>query len=148
MRETVAVLICVGTPNYMKTIVSLLSAALVLGGLFVATPVQAEDKKPEVNKPAKKKNGFFPFRGLIKSVDAEKGTISLKGAKGKPDRVFAVGKEAKLTLDGKATKLADIKAGMFVGGRAKRAEGQSDTAVTINVRTKKPERKKKPKKDS
>ncbi len=141
-------LICAGTPNYMKTIVSLLSAALLLGGLFVATPGQAEDKKPEVNKPAKKKSGFFPFRGLIKSVDAEKGTFSLNGAKGKSDRVFAVGKEAKLTLDGKATKLADIKAGMFVGGRAKRAEGQSDTAVTINVRTKKPERKKKPKKDS
>ena len=132
----------------MKTIVSLLSAALVLGGLFIVAPVQAEDKKPEVNKPAKKKSGFFPFRGLIKAVDAEKGTISLNSAKGKPERVFALGKEAKLTLDGKAAKLADIKAGMYVGGRAKRAEGKADTAVTANVRTKRPERKKKPEKDS
>lgn len=135
-------------PYHMKINVSLLSAALVLGGLFFTTPVQAEDKKPEVQKNEKKKSDFFPFRGLIKSVDAKKGTISLNGAKGKSDRVFAVGKQAKLTLDGKATKLADIKAGMFVGGRAKRAEGKADTAVTVNVRTKKPERKKKPKKDS
>tara|TARA_B100000287_G_C20583630_1_gene761402 strand:+ start:763 stop:951 length:189 start_codon:yes stop_codon:yes gene_type:complete len=38
---------------------------------------------------------------MIKSVDSKKGTISLPGAEGKPDRVFTLSKEAKLTLDGK-----------------------------------------------
>lgn len=135
----------------MRTLITpLLSAAIVFGGLFVCPSAFADDqdKKADKEKPAKKKRAFFPFRGQIKVVDAKKGSISLNGAKGKPDRVFVIAKEAKLTLDGKAAKLADIKAGMYVGGRAKRAEGKPDEAHTINVKTKKPERKKKPKKDS
>ena len=131
-----------------KLIVPLLSAAIAFGGLFVGSSAFADDKKPDKEKPAKKKRAFFPFRGQIKAVDAEKGSFSLNSAKGKPDRVFVIAKEAKLTLDGKAAKLADIKAGMYVGGRAKRAEGKPDEAHTVNVKTKKPERKKKPKKDS
>ena len=131
-----------------KLTVPLLSAAIAFGGLFIGSSAVADDKKVDKEKPAKKKRAFFPFRGQIKAVDAEKGSLSLNSTKGKPDRVFVIAKEAKLTLDGKAAKLADIKAGMYVGGRAKRAEGKPDEAHTVNVKTKKPERKKKPKKDS
>ena len=88
---------------------------------------------------------------LDKAVDAEKGTITLPGARGKgkdgkakPDRVFALAKKVKLTLDGKEAELADIKAKMWVGGRAKRLSETSVEAVTVNVKTKRPERKKKP----
>ena len=84
-----------------KIFVSLLSAAIVFGGLFVETSAFADDKKANKEKPAKKKSAFYPFRGPIKAVDTEKGTITLPGAKGKPDRVFALAKEVKLTLDGK-----------------------------------------------
>ena len=127
-----------------KIFVSLLSAAIGFGGLFVETSAFADDKRADKEKPAKKKSAFYPFRGPIKAVDAEKGTITLPGAKGKPDRVFALAKEVKLTLDGKAAKLADIKAKMWVGGRAKRLSETSVEAVTANVKTKRPERKKKP----
>ena len=132
-------------------IIPLLSAAIVFGGLFTETSAFADDKKAPPEKPAKKKSAFFPFRGMIKAVDAEKGTITLPGARGKgkdgkakPDRVFALAKKVKLTLDGKEAELADIKAKMWVGGRAKRLSETSVEAVTVNVKTKRPERKKKP----
>ena len=131
-----------------KIFVPLLSAAIVFGGLFVETSAFADDKKADKEKPAKKKREFLPFRGKIKAVDAEKNTISLNAAKGKPDRVFTLAKDAKLTLDGKEAKLADVKVGMFVGGSYTRASKTEASAHTVNVLTKrkKPARKKKPKK--
>ena len=109
---------------------------------------QADDKKKPEKKQAdkKKKSGFFPFRGLIKSVDVDKKTITIPGAKGKPDRVFFVTDTTKLRgLDKKATKLEDIKSGQFVGGRAKKRDDGKSEATTINLRPK-PEPRKKPKK--
>ena len=129
-----------------KIFVPLLSAAIVFGGLFVETSAFADDKKADKEKPAKKKREFLPFRGKIKAVDVEKNTISLNAAKGKPDRVFTLAKDAKLTLDGKEAKLADIKAGMFVGGSYTRASKTEANAHTVNVKTKRTPRKKQPKK--
>jgi len=127
-----------------KIFIPLLSAAIAFGGLFVETSAFADDKKEAKEKPAKKKREFLPFRGKIKAVDTEKNTISLNAAKGKPDRVFALAKEVKLTLDGKEAKLADIKVGMYVGGSYKRISKTEAEARTVNVKTKRPERKKKP----
>jgi hypothetical protein len=127
-----------------KIFAPLLSTAIIFGGLFIETSAIAADKKDAKEKPAKKKREFLPFRGKIKAVDAGENTISLNAAKGKPDRVFTLAKEAKLTLDGKEAKLADIKVGMFVGGSYKRLSKTKTEARTVNVHTKKPERKKKP----
>ena len=127
-----------------KIFIPLLSAAIAFGGLFIETSAFAADKKETKEKPAKKKREFLPFRGKIKAVDAEKNTISLNAAKGKPDRVFTLAKEAKLTLDGKEAKLADIKEGMYVGGSYKRISKTKSEARMVNVKTKRPERKKKP----
>lgn len=127
-----------------KLFVPLFSAAIIFGGLFTESSAFADDKKETPEKPAKNKSAFFPFRGMIKEVDAKKGTLTLPGAKGKPDRIFALAKKVKLTLDGKKADFKDIKAKMWVGGRAKRLSETSVEAVTVNVKTKKPERKKKP----
>ena len=121
-----------------KLITPLLSAAIIFGGLFIESTARADDDKVLKEKPAKKKSGFYPFRGIIKSVNTRKNTINLAGAKGKPDRVFVLAKDAKLKLDGDATELSEIKAGMFVGGRAKRASEKLVEAHTVNVRTKAP----------
>jgi hypothetical protein len=129
-----------------KIFIPLLSAAIAFGGLFIETSAFADDKKADKEKPAKKKREFLPFRGKIKAVDTEKNTISLNAAKGKPDRVFTLAKDAKLTLDGKEAKLADIKAGMFVGGSYTRASKTEANAHTVNVKTKRTPRKKQPKK--
>ena len=123
-----------------KLITPLLSAAIIFGGLFIESTARADDEKAPAEKSARK----LPFRGKIKAVDTEKNTISLNAAKGKPDRVFTLAKEAKLTLDDKEAKLADIKEGMYVGGSYKRISKTETEARTVNVKTKRPERKKKP----
>ena len=128
-----------------KVITPLLSAAIFFGGLFIESNARADDDKAPTEKPTKKKSGFYPFRGIIKSVDAKKNTISLAAAKGKPDRVFMLVKDAKVKLDGETTELSEIKAGMFVGGRAKRVSEKLVEAHTVNVLTKAPI-KRKPKK--
>ena len=125
-----------------NSLIPLLSAAFIFGGLLTEKNTFAEDKKAPPEKPAKKKSAYFPFRGMIKTVDTEKGTLTLPGAKGKPDRVFVLAKEAKLTLDGEKADIKDIKAKMWVGGRAKRLSPESVEAVTVNVKTKKPAEKK------
>ena len=129
--------------TFVKTLLTaLLSTAVLTAGITA----QADDKKAPEKKQAdqKKKSGFFPFRGLIKSVDVAKKTITLPGAKGKPDRVFAVTATTKLRgLDKKSVKLEDIKAAQYVGGRAKRVEKGNPEATTVNLR---PAPKKKPKK--
>ena len=127
---------------------TLLTALLSTAVLTAGITAQADDKKAPDKKQADKKQdkrkGFFPFRGVIKSVDVAKKTVTLPGAKGKPDRVFAVTTTTKLRgLDKKPVKLADIKPGQFVGGRAKKTEKGNPEATTINLR---PAPKKKPKK--
>ena len=130
----------------MKNIyLSLLSAAVIGSGLFVHS-LRLLRRKTEIRKTGQKEKCFFPFRGKIKSVDAEKSVLTLPGAKGKPDRVFTLVKEAKLTLDGEKAKLGDIKAGMYVGGRAKRISETKVEAHTINVKSKAPNVKNRPRK--
>ncbi len=137
----------------MKTIFvkTLLTALLSTSVLTAGITAQADDKKAPSKKQADKKQdkrkGFYPFRGLIKSVDIANKTITLTGAKGKPDRVFAVTTTTKLRgLDKKTVKLENIKPGQHVGGRAKKLEKGNPEATTINLRPK-PKPIKKPKKN-
>ena len=136
--------VSLGNPKMVmkKLITPLLSAAIIFGGLFIESTARADDEKA----PAEKSERKLPFRGKIKAVDVEKNTISLNAAKGKSDRVFTLAKDAKLTLDGKEAKLADIKAGMFVGGSYTRASKTEANAHTVNVKTKRTPRKEQPKK--
>ena len=132
---------------FKHLLTALLSTAVLTAGISTA---QADEKKAPDKKQADKKKdkrkGFYPFRGIIKSVDVAKKTITLPGAKGKPDRVFLVTTTTKLRgLDKKPIALKDIKPGQYVGGRAQKPKTKDGkpTATTINVR---PKPKKKPKK--
>ena len=53
------------------------------------------------------------FSAPLKSVDAAKNTltVTVDSRQGKVDKVYQVAKDAKVTVDGKEAKLADLKAG-------------------------------------
>lgn len=53
------------------------------------------------------------LEGTIKSVDAAKSSLTVTDKGGK-DVTVSVNKDAKITLDGKAAKLSDLKAGQHV----------------------------------
>ncbi len=130
-------------PIAIRTIRSIALASALAASLVVTT--QADDKKPGEQPPkkaTKETSGYFPFNGVVKAVDVAKKTITLPGAKGKPDRVFLVTDTTKLQNDGKAIKLEDIQPGQQVGGRAKKGSDGKDEAATINIQPKKTEPKK------
>ena len=67
--------------------------------------------------------------GTVKAVDATAGTITLEGKKKKngttdPDQTIAVAKSAKVSIDGEAKTLADVKAGV-----------QATLALTVDQKT-------------
>ena len=91
-----------------------------LVGLFAATVLafgapaglSAADKADKATKKAAKQAAV---QGTVKAVDAKANTVTLtlKGKKGQPgeDKTFTLAASAKVTADGKETKLADLKAG-------------------------------------
>jgi len=69
------------------------------------------------------------LEGTIKSIDAAKNSLTVTGKDGK-DVAVTVEKDAKITLDGKAAKLSDLKAGQSVtvtheGGKASAVAAKS-----------------------
>jgi hypothetical protein len=86
----------------------LFRAAAVVAALFLMAGLTAAQDK---------KKGPGAVSGKIKSVDADKSKITLEGKKNKkdnttgPDQTFDVAKGAKVTINGEAKTLADVKAG-------------------------------------
>ena len=81
----------------------------------------AADKKPEAR--------------TVKAVDATASTITLEGKKSKtgsePDQTIAVAQDAKISVDGQAKKLGDVKAGAVVL-LTLTEDKKSATAVVVN----------------
>ena len=92
-------------------------AAITLLAAFIAGPVQAQDKKE--GKPAAAAEGKkaapkgVPGHGKLTAVDANAKTITI-GGKDKY-RSFNVTSQTRIVKDGKASTLADAKAGDEVG---------------------------------
>lgn len=102
--------------------------ALVLV-LAVAVSLFAADAPTSASKPS-------TLRGKIVKVDGVNVTVKtmVRGGEGK-EVVVVTDDKTTVTLDGKAAKVADLKADLFV--KVTPAEG---TAVTIDATTKAPER--------
>jgi len=96
-----------------------------------ADPAKPGEKPAKPDSPAgadvKKPAGFA---GTVKSVDADKGSITVTATKGDTsvDRTFSVAKDAAVSIDGRGAKLSDVKAGVHVN--VKVADDKT-TAVAI-----------------
>ena len=88
-------------------------------------PSCAQDNMPAAETPAKKSD-LIVYKGTVKSVDEEAKTITVG------DQTFSLGAEAKLTKDGQAVKLADIKAGDEVHGHYKKTEDGKLEAISVH----------------
>ena len=72
------------------------------------------------------------LEGTIKKVDADKSTLVVTD-KDKKDVTVTVNKDAKLTLDGKAAKFADLKEGQKVSYELERGRNGKTSAVNLRV---------------
>jgi hypothetical protein len=112
----------------MKNIIAL-CLALTLVTLFGPAAISADKDSAQAEKTESKEK-FRPFRGTIKSVDANARSITLVGEKA---QTFAVAADAKVTKDGKPAAFDQLAIGDTVGGRAKETGQGQWTAVTVNA---------------
>ena len=91
---------------------SLLAFGLVAVFAFSSAIAFGADK---AEKPEKKKPTTASIKGVVKSVDASAGTITItvKNKKESEDKTFAA-KDAKIQINGEAKTLADVTEGLEV----------------------------------
>jgi RNA polymerase sigma factor (sigma-70 family) len=102
-------------------------AALKKGGR--ATLTLSADQKIVVGITVTGSTLFAP----LKSADAEKNTVTItvETRQGKQDRTYSVAKDARVTVDGKEARLADLKAGTMLSFTLSAEDG--NTVIQIQT---------------
>lgn len=112
----------------------LLIASLLAGALASASPASAADSTPkaqdkaaagakEATERGKTKRDWYPFGGIVASVDKQAKTISLKKKEG--ERVLKLDSKSTLEINGKAATLSSVKVGDYAHGKLhKDSEGK------------------------
>jgi ribosomal protein L18E len=113
----------------MKKYIASISVLTLCAAAVIALPVpsRAQDNAnmAAAETPAKKSD-LIVYKGTVKSVDAAAKTITVG------DQTFTLGADAKLTKDGQAMKLDDIKAGDEVRGHYKKTEDGKLEAISVH----------------
>lgn len=104
----------------------LLIASLLAGALASASSLRAAESTPRaqdktlsgVKTPPEKgkpKRNWYPFGGIVSSVDGQARTISLKKKEG--ERVLRLDSKSTIEINGKPATLGSVKAGDYAHGR-------------------------------
>lgn len=104
----------------MKNFLKYLMLTCVLAGgpvLFAAdSTTKAQDKaSKQTAEQAKPKRDWYPFSGIVASVDKKANTISLKKKEG--ERVLKLDANSALESDGKPITLGSVKVGNYAHGK-------------------------------
>jgi hypothetical protein len=100
---------------------SLLAAALASGASLYAadtkstTDDKAAGKAEETTEKSKTKRDWYPFGGIVASVDQQANTISLKKKQG--ERVLKLDSKSKLEINAKPATLGSVKVGDYAHGK-------------------------------
>src|SRR4051812_41731231 len=109
----------------MKKYIASISALTFCAAVMIAVPaLRAEDNTMAAEAPAKKSD-LIAYKGEVKSVDAAAGTITVG------DLTLKLASDAKLTKDGQAMKLADIKTGDEIRGHYKKTDDGKLEAISV-----------------
>ena len=107
------------------------SCAASLSAATPKSPGFDDDSAPPPPKPTAPVKRTFTSKGEVASFTAF--SLTLKGAKGKPDQVFAFTENTKIMNNDKSAGLGDIKVGKNVGLLAKRIPKTEDQLLVVNV---------------
>ncbi|MEX2212870.1 MAG: hypothetical protein WD768_02000 [Phycisphaeraceae bacterium] len=113
---------------------SLLAFALVTVFAFVSSIALGADKADKADKPDKKKPATAAVKGVVKSVDGDKITLTVKVKKETEEKTFAVG-EVKVQINGEKKTLADVTAGLEVTCKLSE-DGKSIVAINSGKKPK------------
>ncbi|HEY5914638.1 MAG TPA: hypothetical protein VJA21_28955 [Verrucomicrobiae bacterium] len=104
----------------------LLVTSLLAGALASAPPSSAADsttktqdkaagRTKEAAEKAKSKRDWYPFGGIVASVDKQAKTISLKKKEG--ERVLKLDSKSTLEINGKPAVIGSVKVGDYAHGK-------------------------------
>lgn len=102
-------------------IASMLAGALASVPVSIAadsaakTPDKAAGRAKEATPPAKAKRDWYPFGGIVASVDTQAKTISLKKKEG--ERVLKLDSKSTLEIEGKPAVIGSVKVGSYAHGK-------------------------------
>jgi len=136
----------------MKQALKYLLASSLLG-LAVATfpSSQAADSKTKTQDKAastaksatdetKPKRDWYPFGGIVASVDKQANTISLKKKEG--ERVLKLDAKSTLEINGKATTIASVKVGDYAHGKLHKDSAGKEVITDAKFDKERPSKKK------
>ena len=102
-------------------VTSLLAGALAgASSLYAAdstakAPDKAKGRAKEASEQSKSKRDWYPFGGIVASVDKQANTISLKKKEG--ERVLKVNSKSTLEISGKPASIGSVKVGDYAHGK-------------------------------
>jgi len=111
----------------MKKYISSISVLTLCAVAVVAVPaLRAQDQPKMAAEAPAKKSDLIAYKGAVKAVDAGAKTITVD------ELTLNIGSDAKLTKDGQAMKLADVKVGDDVRGHYKKTDDGKLEAISIH----------------
>lgn len=136
----------------MKHIFKLLLVACLLAGSLTNAPlscgadttIKAQDKAAgqprESTTKSKPKRDWYPFGGIVVSVDKKSNTISLKKKEG--ERVLRLDSKSTLEINGKAAVIGNIKVGDYAHGKLHKDDARNEVITNAKFEKEKPSRNK------
>ncbi len=132
----------------MKKFLNILS---IIAAFTLTVPVIAKDAAKKEAAPAAKpaekktesKKDHYPLYGEVVAITDT--LLTIKGGKDKPDRMYDITKDTKITKDDKPATVKDAKIGQWVGGyihKAPEGDKGNDDLVHLNLSAKQKEEKK------
>jgi hypothetical protein len=125
----------------MRTIVKLLFVSTLLGTVLSCTLVSSaadtaggptEEKtagKPSgTEEKGKAKRDWYPFGGIVASVDLQGHTIALKKKQGQ--RLLRIEEKSKLEIQGKSAALGSVKVGDYAHGKLHKDSAGSEMIIS------------------
>lgn len=101
---------------------------------------KAGGRAKEATEPGKSKRDWYPFGGIVASVDKQAKTISLKKKEG--ERVLKLDSKSTLEIDGKPAVIGSVRVGSYAHGKLHK-DSAGNEVITDAKLDKEPPRKQK-----
>ncbi len=134
----------------MNTVLKYLLVSSLLGFALAGVPsskaadskATAEDKAASGTKAAKEKGkakrDWYPFGGIVASVDKPANTISLKKKQG--ERVLKLDSKSTLHVDGKPATIGSVKVGDYAHGKLHKDSAGNEVITDAKFDKEKPKK--------
>lgn len=125
--------------RFMKQLLKHLLAASLLAGVLASAPslsaadattvapAKATGRAKEAAEKPKPKRDWYPFGGIVASVDPQANTLSLRKKTG--ERVLRLESQSTLVIDGQPAVLGSVKVGDYAHGKLHK-DGMGHEVIT------------------